>query len=95
MNKLRSLNPEQIASIVRTILQVVGAILGTAGYMTDAEWALISGPLLTLVTTIWGFVARSDENLIKSAAAVPAVEKVVAPGTAVAGDYAVPKVTAS
>jgi hypothetical protein len=86
MSKLRTLNPEQVWSAVRTIGQVVGSILVTKGWIADADWQLYSGAALVIVPTIIGLINRSDENLIKSAAEVPAVKEIVAPGTSVAGD---------
>lgn len=92
---LRSINPEQVASLFRTVLQVVGGILATNGWVASDNWTLISGSVLTLAVTAWGMWARSDTNLIKSAADVPAVDKVVAPGTDLATSRDAPKVTSS
>lgn len=92
MDKLRTINPEQLWSAVRTIGQVVGSILVTKGWIADADWQLYSGAALVIIPTIIGLWQRSDENLIKSVAEVPAVEKVVAPGTTVARDVDYPKV---
>ena len=77
----RTINPEQVWSAVRTIGQVIGSVLVTKGWIADADWQLYSGAALVIVPTLIGLWARSDENLIESAAAVPAVTKIVAPGT--------------
>ncbi len=95
MNKLRTINPEQLAALLRTILQVVGGVVATKGWLSDADWALYSGAFLTVATTVWGIVVRSDTNLVKSAADVPAVDKIVAPGTPLAFDPEQPKVKAT
>ncbi len=92
MEKLRTINPEQLASILRTVLQVVGGIVAANGWIADEQWVAISGGLLTIATTAWGLWARKDSNLIKSAADVPAVEKIVAPGTSAVADPDYPKV---
>jgi hypothetical protein len=92
LNKLRSINPEQLASFLRTVLQILGGVVIANGYFDANTWLTLSGAVVTIVVTGWGLWARSDTNLIKSAAAVPAVTKVVAPGTAVANDPSVPKV---
>lgn len=95
MNKLRTINPEQLWSALRTIGQVVGSILVTKGWIADADWQLYSGAALVIVPTIIGLINRSDTNLIKSAAGVPAVEKVVAPTAEAATKSDYPKVTTS
>jgi hypothetical protein len=95
LNKFRSINPEQVASFLRTILQVVGGMLVANGYVSDADWTAWGGAALIIIPTIWGLWARTDTNLIKSAADVPAVKKIVAPGTEVAVSAARPKVTST
>jgi hypothetical protein len=92
MNRLRTLTPEQFGALFRTILQIAGAVLATSGVFTDAQWQTISGSVFTLAVTAWGMWARSDANLIKSAADSPAVEKIVAPGTKLAASLDEPKV---
>ncbi|MFD1330794.1 hypothetical protein ACFQ4O_02150 [Methylopila musalis] len=89
----RIINADQFAALLRTALQLAGAYVAANGYASGAEWELISGALLTLATTAWGIWARSDANLIVSAAEVPGVEKIVAPGTPPAALDGHPKVT--
>lgn len=84
MNRLRSINPEQFAAIVRTLIQVAGGIVAYHGLLSDQAWALYSGAFLTVATLVYGVIVRSDTNLIKSAADVPAVEKVVTEAALVA-----------
>ena len=81
---LRAMNPEQAGALFRTVLQVIGTIVSTRGWMQDDEWTAISGALLTIAVTIWGIWARSDRNLIVSAANVPAVKEVVTETTQLA-----------
>lgn len=94
MDRLRNINPEQAWSAVRTIGQVVGSIMVTKGWISDADWQLYSGAALVIVPTIIGLWARSDVNLIKSAADVPAVEKVVTEAALVANSIDRKNVTA-
>jgi hypothetical protein len=77
MNKLRAINPEQLAALLRTIGQVLGGVIATHGWMTDSEWAALSGGIATILLTVWGIFARRDAALIASAANVPVTEKVV------------------
>lgn len=93
MNNLRSINPEQFATIVRTLVQVAGGIVAYHGLLSDQAWALYSGAIVTVATLIYGVVVRSDNNLVKSAADVPGVVKIVAtPGVKAAMDSAYDKV---
>lgn len=92
MDKIRTINPEQLAVLFRTALQFGGGYLVGQGIVDAETWTVLSGALLTLAITLWGLWARKDSNLIKSAAAVPAVEKVVAPGVSAARDPDYPKV---
>jgi xanthine dehydrogenase molybdopterin-binding subunit B len=77
MDKLRTINPEQIAALLRTIGQVFGGVVATRGWMTENEWIAVSGALGTVILTAWGIFARRDSALITSAANVPVTEKVV------------------
>lgn len=95
MNRLRNVNPEQLASLLRTFLQVIGGVLVAQGYATEGQWAEWSGAALIILPTLWGLWARSDTNLIKSAADVPAVDKVVTEAPVVAASIDRKNVTAS
>ena len=95
MATTRTINPEQLWSAVRTIGQVVGSIMVTKGWIADADWQLYSGAALVIVPTIIGLVQRSDDALIASAAAVPTVKKIVAPGSSAAKDHDNLKVTSA
>jgi hypothetical protein len=77
MEKLRTINPEQIAALLRTVGQVLGGMIATQGWMTDSEWQAVVGAVITVVLTAWGIFARRDSALITSAANVPVTEKVV------------------
>jgi hypothetical protein len=92
MNHLRAVNPEQIASLVRTIVQFGGGYFVGKGVLTGDELTLIVSGVVTLAVTLWGIWARSDNNLIKSAADVPAVKEIVAPVSSAATDPSYSKV---
>jgi hypothetical protein len=79
MNALRSINPDQMAATLRTLGQVFGAVLGTLGVQYADTWATIGGPVITILLWAWGVWARSDKNLLASAAGVPGVKAVVVP----------------
>lgn len=89
----RIINQEQITTAIRQLLLVVSSGLIVKGYGNTDLWASIIPPLAVLIATVlWGWWARTDKNLIKSAAAVPAVEIIAAPGTDVAANSNYPKV---
>lgn len=78
----RSVNQEQLGALFRTLLQIAGGIFGWA-WMDDNMLISLSGVAVTVVATLWGLWARTDKNLVASAAEVPAVRKIVAaPATA-------------
>jgi hypothetical protein len=81
----RTVNPEQWGAALRQALLLgsgaLGSYLITKGYVSTETWAEVITPLLAPIlvaagTVTWGQWARSDKNLIKSAADVPAVTKV-------------------
>lgn len=92
MDKFRSLNPEQAGALFRTLLQFIGGIGVTYGYMTESQLTAIVSGLVTVLITAWGLWARTDKNLIKSAEQVPAVTAIVAPGTTMAASMDHPKI---
>jgi hypothetical protein len=73
---LRSINPEQLASLFRTILQIGGGYLVSRGIASEDQVLALSSAGATILVTFWGLWARSDKQLIVSAANVPAVEMV-------------------
>jgi hypothetical protein len=77
MNRFRSLNPDQVGRIIRTFFQMGGAALGMFGYMTDAQWLALTGPLGSFLILLWGVWAGSDPQLLASAADVPGVKAVI------------------
>jgi hypothetical protein len=73
---MRPINNEQIASFVRQILLVGSGYMIARGYGTADQWAMIAPAVVAMVTAAWGFWARTDKNLIKSAADVPVVTQI-------------------
>jgi N-acetyl-anhydromuramyl-L-alanine amidase AmpD len=68
------LNQEQVTSLLRTTLQLLGAVLVTRGIMTPADVASMIDPIMvligaamTLAVTWWGIRARSSKNIVRSA----------------------------
>lgn len=85
---------DQILSMARAALNILGTILLTCGYIKglDAEtWSTISGALLTLVGVGWGLFAHTRINTVTAAAKLPEVEQIVAT-SAFAGKIPDPKV---
>jgi len=77
MDRLRSVNPEQMGAIIRTLFQMLGAALGMYGIMTEENWLTLSGPAVSFLILGWGIWARSDTQLLISAANVPGTKAVI------------------
>lgn len=71
------MNAEQIASLLRTILQVGGGIAVSKGWTDESTATAVIGALVTLTVTAWGIYARRNTALVQSAAAVPQVAQIV------------------
>ena len=75
---------DQILSMARAALNILGTILLTYGYIKglDAEtWSTISGAVLTLVGVGWGLLAHTKTNTVTAAAKLLEVEQIVATPT--------------
>jgi hypothetical protein len=77
MDRLRTINPEQMGAIIRTLFQMAGAAIGMFGFLTDEDWLALSGPAASFLILLWGVWARSDTNLLVSAANVPGTKAVI------------------
>jgi len=47
------MNAELIERLVRTILQIAGALFAGASWYSEARWGVITGAAVTLLTTVW------------------------------------------
>jgi hypothetical protein len=77
------MNSEQILSLIRTILKIVGTALVTKGVVSQTELSssldqlmLIIGSLLALGGTIWSVYSRRKAGLVSSAASLKEVSGV-------------------
>jgi hypothetical protein len=70
-------NTDQILSLIRAILQIVGTSLMAKGVVTTADWTTYSGAILMAAPIIWGLLAHTDGAKIAAVAAMPDVEKIV------------------
>ncbi len=84
-NKVRPVNPEQIGGVIRWIIGAVAAAMAARGYIRVDDVASVQGSLEVLVPALasalmglWGFIAKTDTNLVASASSVPAVDAIVA-----------------
>lgn len=59
------MNKEQILSIVRQVLTALGVILLTTGVMQDGMFSEISGAIMTLISSIWSIVDKTDGSMTK------------------------------
>lgn len=65
------MNQEVMVSLLRTILQIVGTAIAAHGYISDANWALISGAVLTVATTLYTVWTRWNTAKVPASAAIP------------------------
>ena len=57
------LNKEQILSIIRQVLTATGAILITTGLMKEGITTEILGTIMTLISTVWSIVDKTDASM--------------------------------
>ena len=82
---MNPLNQEQMLSLLRTSLQILGTYIianSTLGPDSTHIWELISGMVMVIVPTIWSMFAHTDGQMIKNVTAMPDVKQIiVAPGS--------------
>ncbi len=77
------MNPEQLTTLLRTLLQFGGGIAVGRGWIDADTATTLTGALVTLLVTAWSLYARRNTGLVAAAAAVPAVRAILAdPATA-------------
>ena len=72
------MNQEQVMSVVRDVLQIVGTFLTTYGVINSGQWQPIAGGVLMMAPVIWGIYTHTQANAVAVVAA--------APGTIVSAD---------
>ena len=56
------MNQDQIASVVRTLMKVVGGGLASRGIMVGAtDWETITGALVVIAGLVWSHYAHKEE----------------------------------
>jgi|ERR1039458_83369 hypothetical protein len=81
------MNQDQMLSLLRTVLQIVGTIVVSHGTLdiNGALWEQISGVILVIAPTIWSMYAHTDSAKIATVAAMPDVKQIVVKADAVDG----------
>lgn len=64
------MNLDQILSLTRAILAIVGTVLTTHGSMSQQTWELYAGPILAIVPIVWSLYHHSEGQQLKKAVAV-------------------------
>lgn len=79
---------QQKLETLRQVLQAIGAIVAALGFMSAdavASWIntimQISGPLVMVVSIVWGFVANRKANLVAAVDGMEGVAGVVTTNT--------------
>lgn len=57
---------DQLMSIFRYGLMILGTWIASSGAVSDSEWASISGALLTLISVGWGVWAKVGTTKVPS-----------------------------
>lgn len=87
------MNQEQMMSVVRDVLQILGTFLTTYGLLSGEQWQPIAGGVIMIAPVVWGIVKHTKTNAIATVAAMPEVKKVVAVSSIANGSLAAdPKV---
>jgi hypothetical protein len=78
-----TMNNEQIMSVIRALLKVVGSVLATYGILDPAtagsvveQTAVVVGALMALGGTLWGIFGKTDKKIVAAAASLPEVKSV-------------------
>ena len=70
------MNSDQLMSVVRDALQIVGTFLATYGVLTSEQWQPMMGAIIMVAPVVWGIIVHSKTNTVKAAARLPEVSKV-------------------
>ncbi len=73
-------NTEQLISMLRQLLLVLGGGLVARGYLDDQTSNGIAGALAILIGSAWALYTRRNAGLVTAAAAVADVDRIVASG---------------
>jgi hypothetical protein len=112
---MSKINWPQIASLIRSLVPFIGGLLVMRGIVSATQFdtlinqagkvvtdvTVLAGLLAPIVTAVWGMLTHTDAAVVKAAAAVPDVQKIIvtppasSPLAAVVLDPSIPKVTTS
>lgn len=70
-------NQDQVLSLVRSILAIVGTMLATKGVVSSSDWTTYSGAILVFVPIVWSMFAHTDSAKLKAVEAMPDVKNIV------------------
>jgi len=54
------MNQDQLTSIIRAVLNVVGGSAVAKGYMDNSQWEAIAGGVITVVAVVWAWKFHAD-----------------------------------
>jgi hypothetical protein len=69
-------NQQQVMSLLRSALSIVGTVMTLLGYGSDEQWVAISGVAVMIGPAIWGVFVHTQANAVATAAAIPEVERI-------------------
>jgi hypothetical protein len=65
------MNNQQVLSVARDLLQVIGTFLTTYGVLNSGQWEAVAGGILMIVPVVWGIYSHTQANAVATVAAMP------------------------
>jgi hypothetical protein len=74
---IKSINADQVLTVVRSIITVLGTSAATHGIITSDTKTMLLGGATVVVPVVWGIIIHSDQGKIAAVAAMPEVKQIV------------------
>jgi hypothetical protein len=70
------MNSNQLLSVARDVLQIIGTFLATYGVLTNEQWQPMAGAIIMIIPVVWGIYVHSKTSTLQAAARLPEVAKI-------------------
>ena len=67
-------NQDQVMTLVRSALVIIGTVLVMLGKTSDGNWQIISGSIMAIVPIVWGLFDRTQASTVAKVAAMKGTE---------------------
>lgn len=68
------MNLQQVLSLARTALKVIGTALTTYGTVSTGMWESISGLVILIIPIVWDMFVHTESNAVAIVAALPGTD---------------------